>query len=358
MNKNERLFTRARVVRVYNHARGQRAILSRHVHPLLARFTDRHWLPVAYAQCGWLFGPHVDIVLRAHHGHPDFAEELADELRRIPLPEADFDEAGYPRSAAQLGRIEQVPPPYLPIRPHGSVEVLESPGAHWPAPLEEARDAILTRFTAAAAEERAIDALALRERIATVMVALAASTPVGLALGSMSYRSHSEAFFAASAGHGTRVHFGRRYETDRELFASIVDRQLSSGVPDIPEWLSGIDYGWGALNSLVSAGVLNADVLASLSRGQGGEPVTEFHRTFADSGLLNEPAPWFTVYRCLLNFLYSALPLLDVSPLERYYCCFAISEAIDAAFGSTWKQRLDDIRPDMDTTSSDRLGSI
>jgi hypothetical protein len=60
----------------------------------------------------------------------------------------------------------------------------------------------------------------------------------------------------------------------------------------------------------------------------------------AASMLDTEPSPFFAPYRMLTNLFYQQLPLLTVSPLQRYYMCHAIAETVDELLGQTWDDRL------------------
>ncbi|MFI1971869.1 hypothetical protein BLA24_06530 [Streptomyces cinnamoneus] len=354
MEQHERL-GEAQKIRLYLHTTRQRAFIRERLHPLLADFSRQHLLPVRLMRRGWLHGPHVELVVRPHGGRTCDVAELAPRLAGAVhgITPEPVDEDAYLRRAGQLGRMENVPGPYLPVHAHGTVDVpAMGDDDRWPRPLGDVRDAVLTALTDAACAETEPDAARRRTRLAAVMAALAASSPVGLGLGAMSYRSHSEAFFALSPHTDVRAAFTRRFEQEGDAFREVVRRQLSSGTPtDLRPWTSAFTYGWGALDALGSAGVLTAETVAAISADQAGRatarPKTHFHRTFDDLGLLDRPAHWFLAYRCLLNFLYTALPLLDVTPVERYYLCFALSEALDQETGSTWEQRLDDVRDEL-----------
>ena len=51
----------------------------------------------------------------------------------------------------------------------------------------------------------------------------------------------------------------------------------------------------------------------------------------------------FPAYRWIVNMLYSCLPLLDVSPIERYCLAFIIAEAAERHYGVTWEMLFDDL---------------
>ena len=77
---------------------------------------------------------------------------------------------------------------------------------------------------------------------------------------------------------------------------------------------------------------------------QGDQPDSDFHRAVGDSGVIADPSRWFAAFRLLTNLFYEQLPLLTVSPMQRYYMCFAIAETVDDVLGVSWQDRLGDRR--------------
>ncbi|MEU0967527.1 hypothetical protein ABZ357_19605 [Streptomyces sp. NPDC005917] len=81
---------------------------------------------------GWLHGPHVDIIGRGALGQELPWDAIARQLDAGPLPgDRALDEETYLAQAREFGRLEAVPPPYLPMREHGEVDFL---GPHDVAP--------------------------------------------------------------------------------------------------------------------------------------------------------------------------------------------------------------------------------
>ena len=78
---------------------------------------------------------------------------------------------------------------------------------------------------------------------------------------------------------------------------------------------------------------------------RGEQPDTDFHRTVHGSGAISTPSPFFAAYRLLTNLFYQQLPLLTVSPMQRYYMCFALAETVDEVLGSSWRERLTATEP-------------
>lgn len=73
---------------------------------------------------------------------------------------------------------------------------------------------------------------------------------------------------------------------------------------------------------------------------QGEQPDSDFHRTVGEAGVTSAPSPWFASFRLLTNLFYEQLPLLTVSPMQRYYTCFAVAETVDEVLGVSWRERI------------------
>lgn len=152
--------------------------------------------------------------------------------------------------------------------------------------------------------------------------------------------------------------FKERLAKDAAMLRTVVEERLSGEAsPAAAEWRTAFAYSSGALESAVAAGTLTLDLLDSVTDGvdrsemgppgattvvpRGEQPDTEFHRTVHGSGAISSPSPFFAAYRLLTNLFYQQLPLLTVSPMQRYYMCFALAETVDEVLGVSWQDRLD-----------------
>ncbi|MFD9244762.1 hypothetical protein ACFV0D_23075 [Streptomyces sp. NPDC059556] len=345
------------------------AWLARYVVPV-ARALNEAGAPAVQLRRGWLHGPHVDILARdaagVPGGGPDW-EGVARALDAGPLdPPRALTEETYLDQAREFGRLEAVQPPYLPLREHGAVERIE-PGARDGGPA--ARDPRLDRFRTVVhgaltpALLRTIDDLAGEPgsgtlRLAEAFVALADTHTLGLGYGVFSPRSHVEAFLAwAAPTKDVRPVFQQRLAKDAPVLRRVVEQRLSGEVSaTAAAWRTGLAYGAGALESAVAAGTLTLDLLDGATAGldrsemgppgattvvpQGEQPDSDFHRTVGEAGVTSAPSPWFASFRLLTNLFYEQLPLLTVSPMQRYYTCFAVAETVDEVLGVSWRARL------------------
>ncbi|MFE9345429.1 hypothetical protein [Streptomyces olivaceus] len=314
---------------------------------------------------GWLHGPHVDVVGRGALGQELPWRSLARRLDAGPLPaDRALDEEKYLAQAREFGRLEAVAPPYLPMREHGEVEFLGPDDGEVRDPLlRDLREAeivhgVLCPPLMNTIEELAGDPSLATARLAEAFLALGDSYFLGLAHGAFSFRSHSEAFLAwAAPSKDMRPLFAARRAKEAPVLRELVEQRLAGRVgPAAAEWRTAFAYSTGALDSAVVDGRLTPAVLDAVHSAvdttamgppaapdavpRGEHPDTEFHRATAESGVIDDPTPWFAAYRLLINLFYQQLPLLTVSPIQRYYMCYALAETIDEVLGETWQERL------------------
>ncbi|MDN5929464.1 MAG: hypothetical protein L0I24_00090 [Pseudonocardia sp.] len=318
---------------------------------------------------GWLGGPHVDILARDVIGPPTDWPDLAERLDAGPLDASTaLSGEAYLAQAREFGRWEQVPPPYLPMREHGEIALLDENDArkrgHGLDHLSEAAvvDSVLCRPVVDLIDELAVQPGRATVRLAEAFAALGDSYFLGLAYGAFSFRSHAEAFLGwVAPTRDVRPLFAARLERESAELRAVVEQRLSGDVgPAAASWRVAFAYCTGALDSAVGRGDLTVEMLhamtAALDRSgtgppgapdampAGDSPDTPFHRAVDESGVIAHPTPWFASYRMLINLFYEQLPLLTVSPMQRYYTCYAIAELVDDVLGESWQERLENGR--------------
>ncbi|MFI6561164.1 hypothetical protein [Streptomyces sp. NPDC050534] len=357
---------RAEGMRLYTRAPVTLSWLARSVVPLARSLKDGGATGVRLRR-GWLHGPHVDVMGRGAPGRDLAWSDLAQRLDAGPLPaDRALDEETYLAQAREFGRLEAVAPPYLPMREHGEIEFL---GADDVAPgnpaLREVREAEVVPGVLCGPLMNTIEKLARNPSLATTrlaeaFLALGDSYFLGLAHGAFSFRSHAEAFFAwAAPSKDMRPVFAARLAQEVHLLRPVVEQRLAGEVgPAAADWRVAFAYCAGALDSAVVEGRLTPELLDSINASvdgtamgpptapeavpQGRHPDTDFHRATAQAGVIDNPTPWFASYRLLINLFYQQLPLLTVSPVQRFYMCYALAETIDEVLGETWQERLAD----------------
>jgi hypothetical protein len=335
-------------VRVYVHSPARRHYLAAVIAPLVRALAGRSQPPARiHLATGWRFGPHFELRADAPPGRPvdwmAIAAALAEGARQFPT---GVSEAEYLRTATVLGRLEAVPPPYLPRHRHGHTELLAAElSPVWQGRLGRLRARGLAHLfpplthTAAAASDGAVLA-----QVAEAFLALAATHPHGLRFGTFSFRSHAEAFFHwAPPEADYRSVFENRLGKDRAVLDELV-RRIRDG------HLAGPAVEWrDAFNACMSefAGQVTATDLDAAAASVGEPPrrrepegQSPFHAAVAASGVIDEPPEWFAAYRLTINLFYELLPALDISPVRRFYLCHALAERVDAVFDETWETRL------------------
>lgn len=318
---------------------------------------------IVYLRRGWLHGPHVDVV--AHGGTDTDWGDLARRLDAGPLdPATTLTGAAYLEQAREFGRLEAVPPPYLPMAEHGAVRLLgpDDLGPREPAlrglPQWEVVNSAFTQPLLDTVGELAVHPARGTERLGEMFAAVADSYSLGLAHGVFSFRSHAEAFFAwARPTRDVRPVFAERLRREAAVLRPVVEQRFG-GTPgrSAAAWRTAFAYSAGTLDSAVRDGTLSLDLLDQLAGDRdtsamgppaapsvvpaGDQPDTAFHQRLADAGVYRRTTPWFAAYRAQLNLFYQQLPLLTVSPMQRYYMCWAIAELVDEVLGESWQDRL------------------
>lgn len=317
---------------------------------------------------GWLHGPHLEVVAGTADGRPLPWGEVADRLAAAtPAAGPPMAAETYLRQAVELGRLEHVEGPYLPLRHHGDVAwVAPEELTPWPRALRADCDRVATEVTEAAAalldeaarrSPEAVPAVLLAE----AFIALADAHPWRAPFGSFSLRSHAEAFLAwSSVSVDPRPVFDRRLEHDLPLLVRLVEqardgRQSAHALG----WRRAFTAAMDRFREAAEAGRLSNELLEELAGAWGpgrdapmgppGAPTARraaaapFHQQVRASGVTDDPGQWFAGFRLMINLFYRQLPLLGVTPAQRYYLCYAVAGAIDEAHGETWQQRLNRI---------------
>lgn len=328
--------------RVYLRATPRRPFVAGVIAPVAQTLADQYGADQIHVASGWRHGAHFDVRAVAPPGRPidwdDVAGTLAGAVRAHPAPvEQDSDEE-YLRTATLLGRVEAVPPPYLPRHPHGHTELLP------PAvgPLASLRAIGLAHLLAPLTEAAALESHgAVLARVAEAFVALAAAHPHGVRFGTFSLRSHAEAFFHyAGPGADYRSSFESRMGKDRAVLEDLVRRERAGtrGAP-AAAWSHAFNACMADFVGQVTDDAINRAIPdAGLTPPIGGS--SAFHAAVAASGVIEGPPAWFAGYRLTINLFYQLLPALDISPVRRFYLCHAIAETVDTVHAETWQSRL------------------
>lgn len=329
--------------RVYLHSHDRRHYLASVVAGQAEALEAELGAGTIHVRTGWKGGPHYELHAAPAPGRPidwpAIASALAVGARDVPA--MPLSEAAYLHNAAGLGRIESVPPPYLPLRPHGLAETvgpLRSPGWHGRLGGHRKGGLALLLTPLLRTAGTSTDG-ALLARVAEAFLALGDCHPYGLRFGTFSFRSHAEAFFHwAGPAADYRSSFAARMEKDRSVLEELV-RQARDGAESGPaaEWRCAFHACMERFTGHITEEELDRGAAAI---GVRGAPTSAFHAAVAASGVIDQPPEWFAAYRLTINLFYELLPALDVSPVQRFYFCHAIAEIVDDAHGETWQARL------------------
>jgi hypothetical protein len=351
--------------RWYLHSSLPTSWLAEEVMPAIRYLRYTEYVPVVNVRRGWLHGTHLEIIAHTDDGRPVPWPHVLVRLRP-PAEEVTsaHTEKGYIARARELGRLEKKDGPYLPLHPHGTFEWLASSDLKpWPGHAQVLRERALTRMIDSLGvtlerDDRGTpgDALPLSV-VAEIMLAVADAHPARIPYGVFSFRSHGEAFLNWSlAVSDPRPEFERRLADDRPVLRSLVERMLAgTETRNSASWRRTANYCMGLFDSAVLAGTLTPETLDEINGQPSGEPQvnmgppgaadatptkSEFHRTVDSSGINDRVSGWFTSYRLLLNLVYAQLPLLGVSPRQRYYLAWAIAEIVEEVTGQSWRDLL------------------
>ena len=337
------------VIRIFDHSTNPRVLLRELADPIVELRAEQ-WLSVVHLRRGWLHGSHVQLTVRPLGTNPvalerflSFAARAAARLDGT-MPAQDQ----YLSRAAELARWESVDQPLLPLRPQGFAEAVPQimpPG--WPPGLLLARDQIMSEFldgVLRAAHQDAEVAL-----YATRVLALLARTHRygGVGIGTLPYRSHAEGVSATlGASINLREVFAERFVRDRDQFVQALTEPDPLPSDPLYPWYSAFQRAWGIAEALTLS--QQVDDQALNSAGQMDMPVanpmvSHFHTEVRRSGLAEVRPYWHTAHRLILNALYASLTCLGLSPVQRYYACYGLSEAADLQLGESWLERIERI---------------
>lgn len=263
-------------------------------------------------------------------------------------------------------------PPYDPIWEDNSIRLLETPlesGLIEDSDARELRDQWAHVLLAPIGQLLdVVDSDPNRRLVgaARLMVLVAATYPdAGLSHGYLSYLSHLEDHLQDHDHDGsTRADFARRYAPVRPAFEQLVTSLVPEphapahyrgADPVLHRFAEDLDDVWDRAMQLADrraidpllhegytrrAGEMNDHLRRKYAVGDDRE-YSEFHDALRQYRYTDrEAGSWFASYRFLVNVLYSQLLIADVSPAERLFLAYAVSEAVQAVTGVTWRDVL------------------
>ncbi len=347
------------------YAEEKRALLRDLILPLVLDTQRRPGVHLAYAERHWKYGPHVRVIVQ---GDPEAVTAALEEGRaraeaylRDHPSQAGLDEVAYLTRSEKLGTLELEPAPYGPLRPDNSVVIAAAPDRRALLGSEEAesfRAQYFAALTPAVLRTLQADTGSTAERLirlARIFVLYASTYPFGVYAGHISYRSHLEEFlFRQGGGERLRAAFAQKYAPIRDEVLRAVDGVCEGGRDDLLRlWETEFRRMWPIGRQLADAGLLSPDPTQTMQRAAEGinaqaqarwafGPDYQFSEFHQELRKFNISDTWyhvemFSTYRTLMNFMYSLLPLMDVSPTERYFVNYMVSEAMQDLHGQDWQ---------------------
>ncbi|MDT8999852.1 lantibiotic dehydratase [Paucibacter sp. APW11] len=354
----------------------RRALLLGPVQDCLDMLAQRYQLRDVMLMPHWKHGPHIDLVV---HCEATLLEaQVLPALRAVlePWLEAhpsttELDPAAYEALSHKIALTELEPGPYLPLLQNNTVTL---------APYQPSRALKLAEFarnkerflsgsldlTLRLLREKPADADAFMLTLLAMMGLAAQSYEAGgFSRGYVSFRSHAEYYFAAyDKGNTLRQRFdgldhrlGAR--VDEVLSAVLAGRIADCGLPEahravLDDWLTHIAQTAADNQRVVRNNyqVLLADeTFERLAEEVSAETPTayqdqmrqrqtsEIGRAFQqDEGLRVMNSPQFMAYRTTVNFFYFLLPILGVSPTQKFCLCHLLANSAERQLGISWRE--------------------
>jgi hypothetical protein len=327
----------------------------------------------------WKFGPHVDLMIKTDEAtfhdqlFPQISALLQDWLSAHPSTTL-LDPVEYEALSRKIGMFELESGPFLPLLQNNSVEIVDyvaSANSLLPAfslsketVLSESTDLLLTLLKAKKEEPDAFF-LTLIGMLATTGDSFAMD---GLSRGYMSLRSHADYFFSAHDNKGQlQKHFDQLDENKRESVDDIVKKLCSQKFDELPlpKHLRDILQQWHTITADMSARHVNivnenyehlANQTAHLDKAEAlkdtlpeefvkafsSKSITELGEYFINSeeGQRVQKSQEFMVYRTNVNFYYLLLPILEVSPIQKFCLCHLVANSAERVFKRNWRDMI------------------
>ncbi|MEV6737211.1 hypothetical protein AB0N14_09875 [Streptomyces sp. NPDC051104] len=328
------------VLRTYDYREDGLRLMTDGIVPVLTAIQSE--ATVCFPARHWDGGPHVDLNL----GYEPLPAVRLAELRTMLSAAADESATWSPehyqqrtrRLAALEGRTTWQPAPH----PHGATEVETLPDQ--PTATTVLRHRLLTGMALLLAALPSGDAAAARAQapgLALRWMAAAASVyPGGIRFGSLSFRSHAEAFLASRPdGAEQRARFAAAYERFRPQLERLAELALAE-----PDRLPGHAQCRAVYRELGAPEMrteIDALLTGTAHRTQPAPAaLSAFHQQLAERGFGRHEPEGYRPFRVLVNWLYEALQWLGVTPLNRYLYCHCLATVIDDRLGERWQDRI------------------
>lgn len=324
----------------------------------------------------WKFGPHIDLSIKCDKN--DFHAEILPKIKacleqwfKENPSDVVLEDKSYQELSKKIGMFELDAGPYLPLLKNNSVSVVN---------YQSSQNLIIPEF-AASKEKMLSDSLdllmnLLQEKqknpddfflalVAILSISGNSYRPKGLIGGYMSLRSHADYFFAAHDSKGQlRQHFDNMDNKKGSLIDDILrccceqrfdDLPLNSSLKNVVgQWQIIVDemsdrhqeivaehYDYLAQQSvhIDAAEAMKDNLPEDFRQVFESKEITELGEYFLNSeeGLKAQKAPEFMAYRTNVNFFYFLLPIIEVSPIQKFCLCHLVANGAERIFQQNWR---------------------
>ena len=327
----------------------------------------------------WKFGPHLDLVV--HASEQVFENCIFPRIKEIiePWLEANpstrqLDPQEYEALSKKIGMFELDQGPYLPLMENNSVH---------PATYQPSKNLLLDAFVDAKANMMSgcLDTIfqlytEKQDRPNDFFLTLVAMLAVvaetfphrGMREGFMSLRSHADYFFAAHDASG-KMH--TQFEKVDQKQAETIDRIIEAVHSDaldtlpLPDHLRAIVVDWqqqirrmddvnkGIVSEnydflvdqkahLDTAKAMQEQVPEAFRKKFENKKISEIGEVFLNTerGRVARATPEFLVFRTNVNFFYSLLPILEVTPIQKFLLCHLVANSVGRVYDEDWRRVL------------------
>lgn len=332
----------------------------------------------------WKFGPHVDLVVDCDVAQfnndifPYAKQHIESWLAENPST-AELNSQDYERLSYQLAMSELEPPPYLPLLENNQVTVglYQRSQAINIAGFHDTKEQFLVDSTGLL-----FHLMGLKKANSDVffvclifmMASVAAKfKPDGIKRGYISYRSHAEYFFE---NFDKQDALRGKFDLLDKKYAPLIDSNLPLVVDDkfnemsLPPSVQSMLQYWNHIvvttfgnnrqvvdqnyeqiireDSEVSSTEQNFADLAESVSSQVPEDVNKPSRDYNTGKVVNTALQHeegrqlfrshdFITYRTTVNYFYLLLPVLDITPVQKFSLCHIIANSVERVYGISWK---------------------
>lgn len=340
-------------------------------------------LPV-FITSHWKFGPHIDVLVKCdaelfeQQIFPQYSALISAWLDENPST-AELNAEEYEKISYQLAMSELEPPPYLPLLENNQVTV----GAYQRSQainidgFHDTKESFLVDSTPllfALLGLKKVDSNAFFTTLIFMMSAAAAQfKPHGIQRGYISFRSHAEYFFE-NFDKGNQIR--QKFDLLDKNYAQLVDsniqqvalRQMdqvklaNSQKTILSAWMTILDdtfeHNLAVVNSNFDAIISEDNEVSSTEQNFGTlaesissnvpdnvqKPSREYNTGKVVNSAMNHEegrqlfrSPDFITYRTTVNYFYLLLPVLDITPIQKFSLCHIVANSVERVFNIDWE---------------------